>query len=163
MNRVEVDDELLSWSPLEPLREAVREDVRTQAEIADALGVTPQHMSLFIRGRSGLSEPTAARLAQVLGRRPRPLAVLAAAHVRLCCGQPARDHNGPVCPDGRVMCELCFTRVHIADLSIDPVDSSPVAVCARCAADEAAGRPISLPPEDEEILAREAEEATADA
>jgi len=27
--------------------------------------------------------------------------------VRICCGQ---DHDGPVCPDGLVMCCLCFSR-----------------------------------------------------
>lgn len=27
--------------------------------------------------------------------------------VRICCGQ---RHNGPVCPDGLVMCCLCFDR-----------------------------------------------------
>jgi hypothetical protein len=28
--------------------------------------------------------------------------------VRLCCGQ---RHAGPVCPDGRVLCCICFTVV----------------------------------------------------
>lgn len=30
------------------------------------------------------------------------------APVRICCGKP---HVGPVCPDGKVMCALCFDRV----------------------------------------------------
>lgn len=32
---------------------------------------------------------------------------------RLCCGRP---HWGVVCPDGKVMCELCFKRVNQEDL-----------------------------------------------
>jgi len=30
------------------------------------------------------------------------------APTRLCCGQ---KHYGPVCPDGKVQCCLCFERV----------------------------------------------------
>lgn len=33
--------------------------------------------------------------------------------VRLCCGQ---RHFGPVCPDGKVMCCLCFQRFDRKDL-----------------------------------------------
>ena len=34
--------------------------------------------------------------------------------VRLCCG---KRHFGVVCPDGMVMCALCFKRVHQSELS----------------------------------------------
>lgn len=36
--------------------------------------------------------------------------------VRLCCGQP---HWGVQCPDGKVMCCLCFSRFGPSDLYID--------------------------------------------
>lgn len=35
------------------------------------------------------------------------------APVRLCCGQ---RHWGAQCPDGKVMCCLCFGRFEVADL-----------------------------------------------
>lgn len=36
--------------------------------------------------------------------------------VRLCCGQ---SHWGPVCPDGLVMCCICFSRFEKSDLYVD--------------------------------------------
>lgn len=35
---------------------------------------------------------------------------------RLCCGQ---QHTGPVCPDGKIMCCLCFERVERDQLHVD--------------------------------------------
>jgi hypothetical protein len=40
--------------------------------------------------------------------------------VRLCCGQ---RHRGPVCPDGLVMCCVCFARVPVDGLAV--LDSGP--------------------------------------
>ena len=51
---------------------------------------------------------------------------------RLCCG---RDHGGPVCPDGMVMCCLCFSRFGEADLYVD-ADGSRWDVCNPCRASE---------------------------
>lgn len=48
---------------------------------------------------------------------------------RLCCGQ---QHLGPVCPDGKVMCCLCFKRVSIDELS-DSSDGEKVNICKPCA------------------------------
>ena len=47
--------------------------------------------------------------------------------VRLCCGQ---RHYGPVCPDGKVMCCLCFTRVSQDNLATE--DGQKVDVCIPC-------------------------------
>lgn len=53
--------------------------------------------------------------------------------VRLCCGQ---RHSGPQCPDGRVMCCLCFDRVETSELNqLD--DGTHTDVCKPCAAYEA--------------------------
>lgn len=57
------------------------------------------------------------------------------APVRLCCGE---RHYGVVCPDGRVMCCICFEVVHQDDLSVDPDDGKRWDVCKTCAAAEAA-------------------------
>ena len=54
------------------------------------------------------------------------------APVRLCCG---RRHFGPVCPDGHVMCCLCFDRFTIDQLAVDD-DGARVDVCQACDADE---------------------------
>jgi hypothetical protein len=48
---------------------------------------------------------------------------------RLCCG---RQHNGPVCPDGLVMCCICFTRAAPEDLYTDP-EGSRWDICVSCA------------------------------
>ena len=48
---------------------------------------------------------------------------------RSCCGQ---SHPGPVCPDGLVMCCLCFERVPIDQLATDPDDGQKVDVCQPC-------------------------------
>lgn len=47
--------------------------------------------------------------------------------IRVCCGQP---HFGSVCPDGRVMCQLCFSRFPLDDLAVD--DGDTIDVCAPC-------------------------------
>jgi hypothetical protein len=55
------------------------------------------------------------------------------APVRLCCGQ---RHYGPLCPDGKVMCCLCFERFEVEDLS-ETADGSKQDVCRACAGHEA--------------------------
>jgi hypothetical protein len=54
--------------------------------------------------------------------------------VRLCCGQ---RHFGLLCPDGKIMCCLCFDRFALSELSQSP-DAEGVKedVCADCAASE---------------------------
>lgn len=47
---------------------------------------------------------------------------------RLCCGQ---KHHGPVCPDGKVMCCLCFNRVNQDELHVLP-DGQKEDVCNDC-------------------------------
>lgn len=54
--------------------------------------------------------------------------------VRLCCFQ---RHDGPICPDGKVMCQLCFDRFEIDALSRDE-NGIPQDVCKVCAALETA-------------------------
>lgn len=49
--------------------------------------------------------------------------------IRLCCGE---RHLGPVCPDSRVMCCLCFERFAQDDLAFDPVAESKLNVCQPC-------------------------------
>ena len=49
--------------------------------------------------------------------------------VRLCCGQ---RHWGPVCPDGKVMCQLCFERFWPAQLHVT-ADGQREDVCEDCA------------------------------
>ena len=56
------------------------------------------------------------------------------APVRLCCGQ---RHFGAVCPDGKVMCCLCFGRFPLDELS-ETVDGDKQDVCRACAEREAA-------------------------
>lgn len=48
--------------------------------------------------------------------------------VRLCCGQ---RHWDAICPDGLVMCALCFDRFEIKDLHVTP-DGNVENVCNRC-------------------------------
>ncbi len=50
------------------------------------------------------------------------------APVRLCCGQ---RHWGAVCPDGLVMCCLCFERVTQDKLNVN--DGKKEDVCLECA------------------------------
>lgn len=52
-----------------------------------------------------------------------------ASPVRACCGQ---RHWTTECPDGLVMCCLCFRRVQVADLNV--VGGHPENVCRPCAA-----------------------------
>jgi hypothetical protein len=40
---------------------------------------------------------------------------MSAAPIRNCCG---KQHHGPVCPDGLVMCCLCFKRVSQDKLAV---------------------------------------------
>lgn len=48
--------------------------------------------------------------------------------VRLCCGQ---QHLGALCPDGLVMCCLCFERKQINDLQHTD-GGQPTDVCKAC-------------------------------
>lgn len=52
--------------------------------------------------------------------------------VRLCCGQ---RHIGPICPDGKVACCLCFTRVKQENLNVRQ-DGVREDVCRKCAEEE---------------------------
>lgn len=47
---------------------------------------------------------------------------------RLCCGQ---KHYGVQCPDGKVMCCLCFDRFEVKDLTLTE-DGTPEDVCKSC-------------------------------
>ncbi len=51
------------------------------------------------------------------------------APVRICCGQ---RHVGPQCPDGKVMCCLCFSRFAVEDLHVLPT-AEREDVCKPCA------------------------------
>jgi hypothetical protein len=53
--------------------------------------------------------------------------------VRLCCG---RRHGGVQCPDGLVMCCLCFGRFPVEELAVDPTSGQKEDVCSRCAESE---------------------------
>lgn len=50
--------------------------------------------------------------------------------VRLCCGQ---RHYGVQCPDGKVMCCMCFRRFKVEDLNINELSKKPEDVCKECA------------------------------
>ena len=50
------------------------------------------------------------------------------APVRLCCGQ---RHFGVICPDGKVMCCLCFRSVSQDKLNV--IDGVKENVCKECA------------------------------
>lgn len=62
------------------------------------------------------------------------------APVRVCCMQ---RHWGVQCPDGKVMCCMCFERFAIEDLSVDPDDGKRWDVCLACAEAERTPRPIA--------------------
>jgi len=47
--------------------------------------------------------------------------------VRLCC---FTRHWGVVCPDGRVMCQICFDRFEQDQLAVD--DGQKINVCQTC-------------------------------
>lgn len=55
--------------------------------------------------------------------------------VRLCCGE---RHLGAVCPDGQVMCCMCFERFPIEELAFE--GGAPVDVCVPCMEHENEGR-----------------------
>lgn len=48
------------------------------------------------------------------------------APVRLCCGQ---RHFGVQCPDGLVMCCICFKRVTVDHLLQDPEEPYKLDIC----------------------------------
>ena len=52
--------------------------------------------------------------------------------VRACCGQ---RHFGAQCPDGLVMCCLCFERVPLEKLVVE-ADGGYVDVCLDCDDDD---------------------------
>lgn len=56
------------------------------------------------------------------------------APVRLCCGE---RHWTVECPDGKVMCELCFQRFELAELYVDS-NGTIWDVCRTCSAPERA-------------------------
>lgn len=49
--------------------------------------------------------------------------------VRLCCGQ---RHTGSVCPDGKVMCCICFELFEVEDLNT-AASGIKEDVCIKCA------------------------------
>lgn len=49
--------------------------------------------------------------------------------IRVCCGQ---RHCGPQCPDGKVVCCICFERVTMAQLNRTS-DGQVEDVCQQCA------------------------------
>lgn len=49
--------------------------------------------------------------------------------VRLCCGQ---RHWTAQCPDGLVMCTLCYARKPVDELAVDPKDGKHWDVCIVC-------------------------------
>lgn len=51
--------------------------------------------------------------------------------IKLCCGRPESEHRGVMCPDGKVMCCICFERFMVEDLNM--VDGVPENVCKGCA------------------------------
>ncbi len=55
---------------------------------------------------------------------------------RLCCGQ---QHSGPVCPDGLVMCEICYERFETKDLWVD-YEGFKWSLCKECGDLEAVNR-----------------------
>ena len=62
-------------------------------------------------------------------RRSRTSQTTGSAPVRFCCGE---RHWGAVCPDGKVMCCICFRRVSQNDLNILANDKKED-VCKACA------------------------------
>ena len=52
------------------------------------------------------------------------------APARLCCGE---RHNGVTCPDGKVMCCLCFNRFEPEDLKMTE-SGLRENMCVSCAA-----------------------------
>lgn len=52
---------------------------------------------------------------------------------RLCCG---KQHLSVECPDGKVLCCICFERVEQSELNVLP-DGKKENCCKRCVANEA--------------------------
>lgn len=48
--------------------------------------------------------------------------------VRLCCGE---HHKGAMCPDGLIMCCVCFERVSVAELYIEE-NGDVIDMCKPC-------------------------------
>ena len=65
---------------------------------------------------------------------------MTSAPVRLCCGE---RHYGAQCPDGLVMCILCFNRFQVEELNVVSTDfeGQHEDVCKACAALEEGARP----------------------
>lgn len=57
--------------------------------------------------------------------------ILDGAPVRLCCSQ---QHWGPVCPDGLVMCCICYGRYETDELFVDATEVT-WDMCANCGKD----------------------------
>lgn len=74
------------------------------------------------------------------------------APVRLCC---MNRHYGPQCPDGLVMCCLCFERWHVEQLAVDE-HWTRVDVCGACAAKDAELTAVALREARERIKELEA-------
>jgi hypothetical protein len=51
---------------------------------------------------------------------------------RLCCMQ---KHWGPICPDGKVMCDLCFGRFDQDELMVDD-EGVKWNICQKCHEEE---------------------------
>lgn len=49
--------------------------------------------------------------------------------IRLCCG---KQHLGPICQDGKVMCCLCFNRFEQDELNV-MANGQKENVCKKCA------------------------------
>lgn len=47
-----------------------------------------------------------------------------------------QEHDGPQCPDGKVMCCLCFERFAVDELDLDPSDGKRWDACKPCAEHE---------------------------
>lgn len=58
--------------------------------------------------------------------------------VRVCCG---KEHSGVMCPDGLVMCCLCFERVPVTRLHVTS-DGGRENVCQSCATKEGSGNVV---------------------
>ena len=52
--------------------------------------------------------------------------------IKVCCFHRDSEHVGVVCPDGKVMCCICFSRFSVKDLFTYPGDVVPSDVCKEC-------------------------------
>lgn len=51
--------------------------------------------------------------------------------VKVCCGKRQSEHSGAMCPDGTVMCCLCFGRFLTHQLATDE-SGDKIDVCLNC-------------------------------